>query len=53
VTMTLTFLLESVREGTKLTYAMDYEMFGGILGKKHAEKGIEKSLNSLKSILEK
>jgi len=53
VTMTLTFLLESVEEGTKLTYAMGYEMFGGILGKKHAEKGVEKSLNNLKSILEK
>jgi len=60
-TMTLTHTLKPVEEGTKLTYAMDYEMPGGILGKgldklfgeKHAEKGIEKSLSSLKSILEK
>jgi len=60
VTMTLTFLLESVEEGTKLTYAMDWAglgIFGKISdklgGEKHAEKGIEKSLNNLKNILEK
>jgi len=60
VTMTVTFLLESVEEGTKLTYVMDWRglgIFGKISdklgGEKHAEKGIEKSLNNLKSILEK
>jgi len=61
VTMTLTYILKPVEEGTKVTYAMDYEMPGGILGKtldklfgeKHAEKGVERSLNNLKSILEK
>jgi len=60
VTMTLTFLLESVGEGTKLTYAMDWVglgIFGKIsdktFGQRIAEKGVEKSLNNLKSILEK
>ncbi len=60
VTMTLTFLLESVEEGTKLTYVMDWRglgIFGKISdklgGEKHAKKGIEKSLENLKSILEK
>jgi len=60
-TMTLTYTLRPVEQETKLTYAMDYEMPGGVLGKgldklfgaKHAEKGIEKSLDNLKSILEK
>jgi len=61
VTMTLTYTLKPVEIGTKLTYAMEYEMPGGIIGKtlgklvgdKHAEKGVEKSVNNLKSILEK
>ena len=53
VTMTVTYTLKPVEEGTKLTYAMGYEMFGGTLGKGYLEKGIEKSLNNLKSILEK
>ena len=61
VTITVTYILRPVAQGTKLTYAMDYEMPGGILGKgldklfgaKHAEKGIEKSLDKLKNILEK
>ncbi len=53
VTMAVTYTLKPVEEGTKLTYAMDYEMFGGRLGKGYLEKSIEKSLNNLKSILEK
>ena len=61
VTMTLTYILKPVEDGTKITYAMEYEMPGGIIGKtlgklvgdKHAEKGVEKSVNNLKSILEK
>ena len=54
VTMTVTYTLKPVEEGTKLTYAMGYEM--GLLerfGKGYLEKSIEKSLNNLKSILEK
>jgi len=59
VTMTITYTLKPVEEGTKLTYAMDHELllrFGGQLqplGKGYLEKGVEKSLNNLKSILEK
>ena len=59
VTMTVTYTLKPVEEGTILTYAMDHELllrFGGQLqplGKGYLEKGIEKSLNNLKSILEK
>jgi hypothetical protein len=53
VTMTLTYLLKPIEAGTKLTYAMEYEMLGGILGKGHAEKGVETSLNNLKRILER
>jgi len=59
--MTLTYTLKPVEDGTKLTYSMEYEMPGGIVGKtlgklagdKHAEKGVENSVNKLKSILEK
>jgi len=54
VTMTVTYTLKPVEEGTKLTYSMGYEM--GLLerfGKGYLEKSIEKSLNNLKSILEK
>jgi len=61
VTMTLTYVLKPVEEGTRLTYAMEYEMPGGILGRtldrllgeKHAEKGVERSVDNLKTILEK
>lgn len=54
MTVTVTYALNPVEKGTKLTYAMDYEM--GYLerfGKGYLEKSIEKSLNNLKSILEK
>ena len=59
--MTLTYTLKPVEIGTKLTYTMEYEMPGGIIGRtlgklagdKHAEKGVEDSVNNLKSILEK
>ncbi len=53
VTMTVTYTLKPVKEGTKLTYAMGYEMFGGRFGKGYLEKQVEKSLEKLKSILEK
>ncbi|MCP8319611.1 MAG: hypothetical protein H3Z52_01530 [archaeon] len=59
LTMTITFILEPAEEGTKLTYAMDYEMPWGILGKGldklghgSGEKIVEKELKKLKSILE-
>jgi len=60
VAMTITYILEPVEEGTRLTYAMDYEMPWGILGKfldklggRSGEKILEKELQKLKSILEK
>jgi len=60
VAMTIGYILESVEEGTRLTYAMDYEMPWGILGKfldklggSSGEKILEKELQKLKSILEK
>ena len=53
VTMTVTYTLEPVEEGTKLTYALSYEMRLARLGKGYLEKGIEQSLNNLKSTLEK
>ncbi len=60
VTMTITYILEPAEEGTKLTYAMDYEVPWGILGKgldklghRSGEKTVEKELEKLKSILEK
>jgi len=54
-------ILEPVEGGTKLTYAMDYEMPWGIFGKfldklfvqRSGEKEIERSLEKLKSILQK
>jgi uncharacterized membrane protein len=55
-----TCILESVDEGTKFTHEIDAELpwgvFGRFLGKLmhgQGEKGIEKSLEKLKSILEK
>jgi len=53
MTMTVTYTLKPVEEGTELTYAMDYEMSLERFGKGYLEKGIEKSLNNLGSILEK
>jgi len=57
---TITLVLEPVEDGTKLTYAVDYEMPWGILGKfielfakGLGEREVEKSLEKLKSILEK
>jgi len=57
----LTYVLEPVEEGTKLTYVINYEMIGWwILGKILVKlmvwssgKEIERSLEKLKSILEK
>jgi uncharacterized membrane protein len=56
----VTYILMPIEEETKLTYAIDYEPPGGILGKGLAklfrgqgEKGVEKELKKLKSILEK
>ena len=57
---TLTLVLEPVEDGTKLTYAVGYEMPWGIFGKflekvfakRIGEKQLEKSLEKLKSILE-
>ncbi len=56
----ITYILEPVEEGTKLTYAIDYEMPWGTLGKfldklggSSGEKKVEKELGKLKSILEK
>jgi len=57
---TITLVLEPVEEGTKLTYAVSYEMPWGIFGKfleklfkGIGERQLEKSLEKLKSILEK
>ena len=57
----VTYILEPVEEGTKLTYAVDYEMPWSILGKiieklyyrRHTEKEWKRSLETFKSILEK
>ena len=56
----LTFLLEPTERGTKVTYAMDYELPWGLLGKflnvlfaqRMSEKEVEGSLAQLKSLLE-
>ena len=61
VTMNVTFILEPDEEATRLTYAIDYEMPWGIFGKflekafakRMGEGQLEKSLEKLKSILEK
>jgi len=58
---TMTLVLETVEDGTKLTYAVSYEMPWGVFGKfleklfaRRVGKGqLEKSLEKLKSILEK
>jgi uncharacterized protein YndB with AHSA1/START domain len=58
---TTTLVLEPVEEGTKLTYAVSYEMPWGIFGKfieklfakRMGEGQVKKSLEKLKSILEK
>ena len=57
----MTYILESVEDGTKLTYVVEYELPGGIFGKfidktiakRLGGRGIEKTLEQLKSILEK
>jgi len=56
----LTLVLEPIEDGTKLTYAVSYEMPWGIFGKfieklfkGIGERQLEKSLEKLKSILEK
>ena len=57
----MTYVLEPVEDGTKLTYVVEYEMPGGIfgkfidktIGKRLGERGIKKTLEQLKSILEK
>jgi len=53
MTMTVTYTLKPVEEGTKLTYAMDYEISTIDLAKGTLAKSIEKSLGKLKSIVEK
>jgi len=58
---TITYVLEPVEDGTKLTYAVSYEMPWGFFGKflekvfakRIGERQLEKSLEKLKSILEK
>ena len=58
---TIALVLEPIEDGTKLTHAVDYEMPWGILGKfleklfmkRMGEREVEKSLEKLKSILEK
>ncbi|MDH5440658.1 MAG: SRPBCC family protein [Candidatus Bathyarchaeota archaeon] len=59
-TYTSTYILKPVEEGTKLTWISDVEMPWGILGKAlgrlavgTGEKKAEKSLEKLKSVLEK
>jgi uncharacterized membrane protein len=56
----ITLVLEPVEEGTKLTYAVDYELPWGIFGKfleklfkGKGEEQLVKSLEKLKSTLEK
>jgi len=56
----MTLVLEPVEDGTKLTYSVSYEMPWGIFGKfieklikGIGERQLEKSLEKLKSILEK
>jgi len=56
----ITYILAPVAKGTKLTYAMDYQLPWGILGKfldklggRSGEKIVERELEKLKSILEK
>jgi len=59
--MMLTYTLEPVEEGTKLTQRTDYELSWGILGKfldklvaqRMTEKDMERQLERLKSVLEK
>jgi uncharacterized membrane protein len=57
----VTYTLKPTDAGTEMTYAVDYEMPWGVLGKfldklfaqRMAEKTIEKESEKLKSILEK
>ena len=58
---TITIVLEPIEEGTKLTYAVGYEMPWGLFGKflekafakRMGEGQLKKSLEKLKGILEK
>ena len=57
----MTYILEPAEDGTKLTYVVEYETPWGIVGKflgklflkRMGEREFEKSLEKLKSILEK
>jgi len=57
----LRFLLEPVEEETRFTYAVDYELSWGIFGKlleklfikRMIQKGVDKALENLRSILGK
>ena len=57
----MTYILKPTDEGTKLTYVVEYEMPWGIVGKflaklflkRMGEREFERSLEKLKSILEK
>jgi hypothetical protein len=57
----VTYILKTTDEGTKLTYVVEYEMPWGIVGKflaklfskRMGEREFERSLEKLKSILEK
>ena len=61
VTVTVTYILKPTKTGTEMTYEGEYEMPWGIFGRfldrlfvqRMGEKGIGKSLEKLKSILEK
>ena len=61
VTLTVTYILKPMKTGTEMTYKGEYEMPWGIFGKfldrlfvqRMGAKGIRKSLEKLKSILEK
>ena len=61
ISMIMTYFLEPIDKRTRLTYTVDYEMHWSILGKiieklylrRHIEKETERSLETLKSILEK
>jgi len=58
---TITLVLEPVEDGTKLTYVTEYEMPWGVFGKflekafskRIGERDLQKSLEKLKSIVEK
>ena len=61
ISMMVTYILEPIEDGTRFTYALEYEMHWSILDKiieklylrRQIEKETEISLEKLKSILEK